>query len=183
MNDRDARKRFEALWDLHYADLFSYALRRLGDEHGASDAAAETFLVAWRRFDAMPDDARPWLFGVARRVVANQRRGEQRREALLARVASDRQAPTGEAAGDRLADLVGAFNRLKASDREVLSLVVWEELKPREAARVLGIPAARFSVRLHRAKQRLRKEIERGGQEEVGGEETEPPVEVGAPPA
>ncbi len=52
-----------------------------------------------------------------------------------------------------------AFNRLRAADREVLALVVWEGLKPREGAKALGITAAQFSVRLHRAKQRLRKEV------------------------
>lgn len=45
---------------------------------------------------------------------------------------------------------------LSAGDQEILSLVAWEELTPAEAAEVLSIPVARFSVRLHRAKQRLR---------------------------
>ena len=40
------------------------------------------FLTAWRRFDRVPDDALPWLLGVARRVLANARRSAARRPAL-----------------------------------------------------------------------------------------------------
>lgn len=45
----------------------------------AADAVAETFLVAWRRLPEVPsgEEARPWLYGVARRTLANQRLGFQ----------------------------------------------------------------------------------------------------------
>ena len=48
---------------------------------------AETFLVAWRRLDDVPADALPWLYGVARRVLANQRRSADRGAALERRLA------------------------------------------------------------------------------------------------
>jgi DNA-directed RNA polymerase specialized sigma24 family protein len=77
-------------------------------------------------------------------------------------------------------ELVEAFNALSAGDREVLSLVTWQELKPREAATVLGISPALFSVRLHRARARLRKELERAGHNPVNA--TAPPGAAATPP-
>lgn len=163
MEERSARRRFRALWQDHYAEIFAYAARRLGDDAAADDAVAETFLVAWRKLGAMPDDPRPWLFGVARKVVAQQRRGERRRDALTARLGEHEPPPTADQSSETAVPVVEAFNRLRAADREILSLVVWEELTAREAARVLGIAVPLLSVRLHRAKQRLRREVDRAG--------------------
>ena len=150
---------FEEIWNAYYADILAFCLRRLGDRQEAADAAADAFLIAWRRSADIPDNPRPWLFGVALKVVANRRRGAQRRGALAARIGRTLTpafaAPADEAPGDVLA----AFRALSASDQEVLSLVAWEELTPAEAAEVLGIPVARFSVRLHRAKRRLRNRL------------------------
>jgi RNA polymerase sigma-70 factor (ECF subfamily) len=178
--DHDDRTRFEALWNQGYADVFAYALRRLGDEAAARDAASDTFLIAWRRLDDVPAEPRPWLFGVARRVIANARRGDGRRDALVARLGREPAGTDPAASDDPHSPVAAAFNRLGASDREVLSLVVWEELKPREAARVLGISAPLLSVRLHRAKQRLRKELERAGHE-PGTDPKQPQAEGSGP--
>lgn len=84
-NDAGRRARFERLYDAHYAPVLAYALRRSG-RTVAHDVAAETFLVAWRRLDDVPVDAAPWLYGVARRVLANERRAEKRRAALAERM-------------------------------------------------------------------------------------------------
>jgi RNA polymerase sigma factor (sigma-70 family) len=158
-----ARVRFEALWRAHYSDVLGYALRRVTEESAASDVAAETFTVAWRRFDGAQDPSRAWLLAIARRVLANHLRGERRRDALLARVRLEQPAAgqSGVSEGDEL--LAAAFNALSAQDREVLSLVTWHELTPAEAAEVLGISSGRFSVRLHRAKARLRRKLDRSG--------------------
>lgn len=156
-------ERFEALWTAHYTTVFSYVLRRLGDPAAAEDVTSDTFLVAWRRRKDVPRKPRPWLLGVARKALANHVRGEQRREMLIARIVAldGRPQPPRHDHDDQLASSVAeAFNSLSPSDREVLSLVAWEELKPREAAKALGIDAARFSVRLHRAKSRLRRNVE-----------------------
>jgi RNA polymerase sigma-70 factor (ECF subfamily) len=83
----------------------------------------------------------------------------------VARLADERTDGVPEPDEAQLASVAAAFNRLGPADREVLSLVAWEGLKPREAAPVLGMSAALFSVRLHRAKRRLRKEMEQAGQE------------------
>ena len=57
--------------------VLGYALRRTGSREDALDVVAETFAVAWRRRSVMPEDAdeiRPWLFGIARRCLANNAR-------------------------------------------------------------------------------------------------------------
>lgn len=152
------RMRFETLFGKHYDDVLAYALRR-SDRETAQDVVAETFLVAWRRLDVVPADPLPWLYGVARRVLANQRRAASRRDALARRLAvdaevSDRQAEVGDAS------LLRALGRLSALDREALVLVAWEGLEQRRAAAALGCRPAALRVRLHRARRRLARELE-----------------------
>jgi RNA polymerase sigma-70 factor (ECF subfamily) len=136
---------------------------------------AETFSIAWRRVDELPegDAARPWLFGVARRVLANQRRGNRRRSSLSSRLRAQ-DVGTVEIEGpvvaaDERRIVLAALARLRDADREVLRLAVWEELPHREIAVVIGCAEASVAVRLHRARNRLAKEIakeeRRAGQE------------------
>lgn len=153
-------KKFEELWDTHYRAVFAYCRRRLGDQHAASDATADAFLVAWRRLDEIPEPALPWLLGVARGVISNLHRGSRRRDALFTRLAAEPAGPPS-VSDDEIGAVSMAFNRLSPGDRDVLSLVAWEGLRPAEAAQVIGISAARFSVRLHRARRRLRAELRR----------------------
>lgn len=159
------RARFDALWGAHYAAVVAYARRR----HPASarDVAADTFLVAWRRLDEVPaSDARPWLLGVARRSLANHLRGERRRRSLIARLA---QLPA-EAAPDP-AEMVGdpgvreAFGRLRLRDREVIALAVWEGLDAAGLGVTLGCSTRAATVRLHRARARLRAVLEEAADE------------------
>lgn len=132
--------------------------RRRADLEVAREVAAETFAVAWRRVAEVPDEPRAWLLGVARRVLANRRRGERRGRALVARLVA-----LGAPAAPDPVDLVGGdlglrdgFAALSARDREILALVAWEGLAPAEVAQVLGISAPMASARLHRARARLR---------------------------
>jgi len=86
--DPDDRVRFETLYRANAHSILVYALTRTSRED-AQDVVANTFLVAWSRFDAVPDDPLPWLIGVARKVLADQRRSERRRNALPKRIAGD----------------------------------------------------------------------------------------------
>jgi RNA polymerase sigma-70 factor, ECF subfamily len=154
-------ERFEELFREHYGAVRGYALRRIpGDV--AQDVVAETFLVAWRRLDDVPADALPWLYGVARRVLANQRRSAGRSSALEERVAT-----TAVAASNDLGDDLGegelvrlALGRLSDRDREALMLVAWHGLSGVRAARAAGCTRAAFAVRLHRARGRLAAELD-----------------------
>jgi len=150
-------QRFEGLFREHYGAVRGYALRRAATE-AAQDVVAETFLVAWRRVDEVPDDALPWLYGVARRVLANQRRSASRSAALERRLAGAETAASpadpSETAGD--SELMRlALSRLPDNSREALMLVAWHGLTAARAARAAGCSRATFAVRLHRARARL----------------------------
>jgi len=153
-----AEARLVALYEEHGRDVLAYALRRVADPEDAADAVAETFLVAWRRVAEVPpgEEARLWLYGVARLTLANQHRGERRRarlaERLRAELATATQ-PAAQPAGPVLRALAG----LGDEDRELLLLAGWEELAPKQIARVLGISAVAARSRLHRARRRLRR--------------------------
>ena len=148
-----AAQRFAALYEARYGAIRAYAARRVGAED-ADEIAAETFLVAWRRFDAVPDEPLPWLYGVARNVVLRHHAAAGRRQRTEAALALERTWPEGE---DGASDprLWAAWEQLRAGDREVLALIAWEELSVAEAARAFGCSAPVFSVRLHRARRRL----------------------------
>jgi RNA polymerase sigma-70 factor (ECF subfamily) len=164
----DRSRRFEAIFETTHSRVLAFALRRSADRSSAEDVVSETFLVAWRRLDAVPADALPWLLGTARKVLANQWRSERRREAIGLRVDPEVVEPPDPAAPmeDRIAErqaFAQAFTSLRVRDREVLALVAWDGLEPREAAQVMGCSAATFSLRLFRARQRLMKELEANG--------------------
>ena len=153
--------RFRSVYASCFEPLLAYALRRVEQPADASDVVAETFLVAWRRGRELPagDEARLWLYGVARRVLANQQRGDRRRERLGERLRQRLTvavtADPGTEVPERLA-VRAALSRLGELDREVLSLTVWEGLQPREVAQVLGLSPAAVRTRLSRARARLR---------------------------
>ncbi len=143
---------FRGLFAQHYGAVYAYCARRLGRDD-AADAASDVFTVAWRRIRRVPGEpeARPWLYGVARKVVANHRRTRIRRARLDARMAT---------LGDHTwTDRPGGFDavleQVSDDDREVLMLAAWEGLGPRELGRALGCSANAAAVRLHRARTRL----------------------------
>lgn len=153
-----AEARLSRLYRDHGREITGYALRRAASPEDAADIVAETFLVAWRRLDDVPvgEEARLWLYGTARRVLANQRRGERRRTRLGERLREAlRQSPTIYSTPHR-ADVIHALSGLSDGDRELLLLVGWEELTPTQAARVLKISPLAVRSRLHRARRRLR---------------------------
>lgn len=157
MSAVEKRERFELLYRELYAPISGYVLRRSESAEDAAEAIAETFVVLWRRLDACPNDeeARPWLFGVARRVLANQRRGERRRSALAERLTSE--LDPAEVSIPAVSDggVARAFAALSESDREVLSLLAWEELTREELAVALGVSRPVARLRLHRARRRF----------------------------
>ncbi len=154
-----AQVHFSRLYREQGRAILAYALRRVADPEDAADVVAETFLVAWRRLGEVPAGAgaRLWLYGVARRVIANLHRTERRRTRLGQRLAESLRtelathpAPSGEAA-----EVLRAMAGLSDGDRELLLLVSWEELSPGEAAKVLEISSLAARSRLHRARRRL----------------------------
>src|SRR3984957_7316255 len=137
----ERQRRFEAVYAAHHGPILGYVLRRTSNPDDAADVIAETFLTAWRRLGDMASDpqARLWLYGVARRVLANHHRGERRRSALTDRLRADLAAEyrPAEFDGDQ-ARIAEAFRRLPAADRELLALSAWEGLGHGEIAVDLG---------------------------------------------
>jgi RNA polymerase sigma-70 factor (ECF subfamily) len=149
------------MFDQHAGRVYAYAARRSTPDV-ANEVVGETFLIAWRKLEAVPADPLPWLLNVAGKVLANRRRSDQRREAFTAeRARVLRVAPTfdpADAIPTKLA-IEQALDRLPPAEREALTLVVWDGLDIRAGAAAAGCSRATFSVRLHRARRRLMKEL------------------------
>lgn len=143
------------MYAANFAPILGYAMRRTSNGDDAADVVAETFLTAWRRLDDVPDgdDARPWLYGVARLVLANHHRGERRRSGLSDRLRAELTPVHHDPdyVGQDAA-LSAAFRCLPESDRELLALVAWEGLDGGQLATVLGCSPNAARIRLHRAR-------------------------------
>ncbi|MEV5555289.1 RNA polymerase sigma factor [Nonomuraea wenchangensis] len=166
MTPPDRKRRFEVIYVANYADILAYVRRRTDSPDDAADALAETFTTAWRRLDDIPEgrDARLWLFGVARRVLANGRRAESRRGELVERLGRELAAWAElDRVGVVLPGVREAFARLSPDDREILALVGWEGLGSDEVATVLGCSRGAARLRLHRARKRLARELRAAG--------------------
>lgn len=159
---------FERMFRATYRNTFAYALRRMRGEQDAHDVVAETYLVAWRRIDELRRVGEPqaWLYGVAYKVIGNQRRGTRRRHKLAEKAASH---PTKHQAddplrsvvsGDELERVAEAMATLSSRDQEVLRLAAWEGLSHREIGIALGISRSLVRSVLYRARQRLNTALE-----------------------
>ncbi|MCZ7662218.1 MAG: RNA polymerase sigma factor [Thermoleophilia bacterium] len=159
--DEERKAAFRNVYEQHYGSVLAFVLRRHPRE-GAEDVVQETFLAVWRRFADLPEPPLPWLYGTARNVLANHRRGEMRHVALSVKIAGtgvgEESGPTERAAGDPTVHRVLAG--LPEADREILALVAWEGLSPTEVAAVLGCSGATARVRLHRARRRFARALE-----------------------
>ncbi|MGR6922427.1 RNA polymerase sigma factor [[Actinomadura] parvosata] len=158
---------FAALFDRHADEIHRYAARRLGGEL-ADDVTGEVFLAAFRgraRYDPTWPDARPWLYGIATKVVAQHRRAERRRTAAMARVSAERPGTFDERSADRVTAeqlqprLARALTRLSAAERDLLLLLAWADLTYEEAALALGVPVGTVRSRLHRLRVKVRRAL------------------------
>jgi len=159
---------FATIFDRHADEILRYAHARLGPDL-AEDVTAETFLTAFRRrdsYDTDRADARPWLYGIAIRLIGKHRRAEGRYRRMLQVVPPDR---LDEDLGDRSADRVTAqqlrprlaevLGGLRAQDRELLLLIAWAGLSYEEAAQALGLTTAAVRSRLNRIRIRTRRAL------------------------
>lgn len=152
---------FNRLFAAHFQAVVRYAFRRVFDAQVASELAQEAFIVAWRRRGEVPERELPWLYGVARNLVANHRRGKP--PPVVPHESQLREGFEDTAA--QMVDVLRAISVLPERDQEILRLVAWEELELREAAVVLGCSKSAAAVRLHRARKRLQAAL--GEQREV----------------
>lgn len=169
-SESDRRQRFEAIADEVFEPLQRY-LRRRARPADAEDVLAEAMLTIWRRLDDIPaDGALPWSYGIARRALANQRRGQGRHLRLVERIESQpQQAAMGDPADEGPdPELATALASLSSEDREVLRLWAWEQLEPREIAPVLDLTVNAATLRLSRARKRLGREMTRQNHSPAG---------------
>ena len=152
--------RLESLFREHGSRIIDYAIHRGAGLSEPEDILSEVFVVVTRRFNDLPDHELPWLYGIARKVLANQMRGRRRRFTLGRRV--EEHAPSEEGSwlpqsflGEDDSGVLKALSQLSEEDREVLLLVAWDDLKYEEAARSLGCTRDAFAQRLSRARRRL----------------------------
>jgi RNA polymerase sigma-70 factor, ECF subfamily len=161
------RGRFESCFREHHARLLAFAMRRVSGRETAEEVVADTFAVAWRRRDCIPEGPLPWLYAIAENVIADQYRSTRRRHDLGLRLAHEARADApGSDPAESLASrdaFAAAFAHLAEQEREVLRLVAWDGLDVREAARVLGCSPGAFRVRLHRARRKLAKRLDTPG--------------------
>ncbi len=154
----DVANRFEALFEAHHQHVLAYLLRRTEQPADAADVLAEVFLIAWRRKEHVPvgEEARLWLYGVARKTLANYRRGELRKSQLAERLRQSLLEQTTEVspANQSVRD---ALASLPETDRDLVTLNVWEGLTPSQIAAVAGMNPVAVRVRLYRARRRLKR--------------------------
>lgn len=159
----DRSRAYEAFVREHGEALLRY-LRRRADPQVVDDVFAETMLVVWRRFDDIPDESLPWLHVTARNCLRNAERAARRQWRVAERItAVDPPRETTDAAGDddpRSDLLHAALARLSRTDAEVLRLWAWEDLSAPEIATVMNISVNAATIRLHRAKKKLRHEMD-----------------------
>ncbi|OJX93967.1 MAG: hypothetical protein BGO96_00155 [Micrococcales bacterium 73-15] len=148
------------------SDLLGYLLRRT-DRDDAPDVLSEVFVTVWRRRDVVPEDptrARMWLFGVARRTLANHRRSRSRASALTERLQTAltdalpalREAGfPGSESGERAREVRAAVQALPPRQRELVALVHWDGFSLTEAAEIAGIRASTARSHYARARERL----------------------------
>ncbi|MFD9902925.1 RNA polymerase sigma factor [Streptomyces sp. NPDC059063] len=137
---------FAEVYDRRAPEVYRYALRRLGEDL-ADDVVAETFVKAFRsrhRYDPDRCGARPWLYGIAGRVIAKHWRVEVRQYRTPT-------APHGACRSWQAAALGGLPRR----QREVLLLIAWEGLSVQEVAHALRIPVRRVQLAEDRARSRI----------------------------
>jgi RNA polymerase sigma factor (sigma-70 family) len=165
---------FGAVYDEHFSDIYRYIAGRLGRDV-ADDIAADTFVIALRRrhsFDPGRGGIRPWLFGIATRLVAQHRRQETRRFRALARAGAEEVTDghetrvvgrvTAEGLAPELARAIGALSR---GDRDVLLLNALCDLSHEQIAQALGIPYGTVGSRLNRARRKVRSALGEEGHE------------------
>lgn len=162
-------ERFRSLYDRHHPAIIAYFARRIGSQD-AADAADDVFAVVWRRLNRVPpgDEALPWLYGVAHNVLANRRRGERRRNRLLARIAGQREPDLLGPEPQVLRSLEGqqvvsALAALRPADQELLLLSYWEGLTHVQIGELLGCSKSAVDARVHRALEKMRQAMKRGG--------------------
>ena len=152
---------FGALFRAHITEISRFLARRLPADQ-VDDIASDLFEIAWNKRSKIPQGLElPWLYKTARYLIANHRRKEAGRQAILANLAEPLAAPSAEAIALADIELAQAWGKLNEKEREALALWALDGLEPKEVAIALGISENAANVRLSRAKKNLLSELEK----------------------
>ena len=153
-------EQFRSLHDRTARDLLGYLLRRALSAEDAADCLAETFLIAWAKRNEIPlseERARPWLFGVARNVLRRDRELKQRASSVV--IELSRELAHNVAVARTSGPVTHALEQLSPLDREIIEMLAWDKLSPREVATILDLTPNVVRIRSHRARLRLRQHL------------------------
>jgi RNA polymerase sigma-70 factor (ECF subfamily) len=153
---------FRRFYQTHKERLFSYLMRMTGDYHLSSDLMQESFTRYLERYGREQDSAR-LLYTIARNALFDISRKEGRRkspdpEETSASYDHERTVMVRE----EYRQVLAAMERLEAGDRDILALVVSSDLSYKEIAETMGISEANVKVKVHRARQNLKKILTQG---------------------
>jgi RNA polymerase sigma-70 factor (ECF subfamily) len=173
---------FDAFYREHIDVVERFVIRRVGDRDRAADLTAEIFLAAIdsaHRYRPGLGAPRAWLLGIARNLVAGEWRTRDRRRAGEERFRASVLLDADDAARwdaridatSRSRELFESMERLPDGERAVLELVALDELSLAEAAAAAGIRPVTARVRLHRARRKLRAELEAASDQSSTGKE------------
>jgi len=152
-------ERFERVMHDVVEPVRRYLARRT-DVATADDVLSETLTVLWRRIDDVPVDAIPWAIGVARLQLANAERSQRRQTRLFARIATiDPPRVVEDHAASDTSYIRDAIARLRPAEAEVVRLWAWDDLDLEQIAASLGISVNAATIRLHRARKKLKNEF------------------------
>jgi RNA polymerase sigma-70 factor (ECF subfamily) len=159
-------ERFRLIYETNYPRILAYALRRTASPEDAADVVSETFATAWRRLADLPsgEETPLWLYGVARRILANHRRQEHQRGRLKEMLATDyEESAWRDTPPSDFTALKRAWSRLGPEDQDLLGLLVWEALTNDQIAKIVGCSRNVAKLRIHRARKRFARELTRAG--------------------
>jgi len=155
---------FAELFDMHHGRVFGRALALVADVHEADDIAAAAFFELWRKRRSVPlvsGSVRPWLLVTTVNLSRNARRSTARYRRLLRDLSHptivEGPDPEIDEAGRRIAASIG---RLTSVDAALFVLTALEDLSIAEAAQTVGLKPSTARVRLHRARARLREDLQ-----------------------
>lgn len=166
---------FERVFESEYGRLRGFLYRRVGGSV-ADELAAETFAVAYRRWDDLDPSrpVRPWLYGIAANLLRHHWRKERRMLRAYARTGvdlifeqeEDESVERADAEAQKRA-LAAALAELRPVEREIILLHAWANLTDAEIAGALSLPVGTVKSRLHRTRERMRNRLAASGQSEV----------------
>jgi len=163
--DGDAAYAFvETLFGRHHDEIYAFLVRMLRDPDLAADLTQDTFVKAYRAYDALqaPDNARAWLYQIANRVALDELRRRRIVRFLPFTGQSAGTAPSAEhlVMDARLSgELQRALERIPERQRAALVLAELHELTGLELASALGVSHDAARALLTRARESLRQAL------------------------